>query len=188
MCPASGSAPTRSHVGVFVAPCMVTLPMLIRPVPNCSGSDDAAAGCRIPDDDFCGDAGWNRRGRGADVEVTNRRHARHAVVAHHHQRRDRQPAVGASAEAQRAVHGDGVAHGGGVVDRDDMARVDVHDLIRRRDHTARPGRTARPVARCNAAHVVRVGSFVKSGMLCGSVWALATPARSNTTTTVYRPR
>src|SRR3989442_9251202 len=36
--PARGSAATRVHVGVFGAPCIVTMPKPRRPVPYCSGS------------------------------------------------------------------------------------------------------------------------------------------------------
>ena len=42
--PASGSRRVLANVGVLAAPCMVTLPRLMRPLPTCAGSAAVSMG------------------------------------------------------------------------------------------------------------------------------------------------
>ena len=74
VCPARGSTATREKVGVIAAPCIVILPKLIMPVPNCSGSATPPPGGVFAMRISAVHVGSNRRGRRADFEMADRGH------------------------------------------------------------------------------------------------------------------
>ena len=106
---------------------------------------------RVGDDDFGRTARGDRVGGRAHLEMPNRGHRGHAVIAHDHQVGDPQPAVGGGGEPQRAVHGQRVRRRGHGIDRDDMVGIDVDHMVGGRHLSALPRAGVRPAARAHAA-------------------------------------
>ena len=151
--PTSGSVATRTNVGVRGLPCMVALPKIMRPVPNCNGSatlppsaesamtisavTSAAIGaaavptCRMP-----------RVPMPISPAMTWRFVTFSRVLT-----------VGG--EREGAIDGDRVRDGGGVVDGDGMSQHDADDVVEGRDLAALPRARAR--TSCRSAPMRRSG-------------------------------
>jgi hypothetical protein len=128
---------TGARLGRDAQPCRVHhaavhghLPEIENRSPKLFGIRDATTGWRVRDDDFGDHVGRDWAGGGAHLEITDGGHVRHSVIAHDHEIGDFQTRVDSRIEAKPAMYRDGVGDCGGVVDRDDVSGIDMHNVIR----------------------------------------------------------